>query len=73
MTLFSSRDIRDAKITSSPIIYHIRIIEQKSTIRESEVSGIYSGWWLRENKVTRKISVLQYIEQCFRERTIDFE
>ena len=58
-TLFS--DHRDAKIKSSSIIYHERIIEQKRTIRESKVSGIYSGWWPRENKVTGKISVLQYV------------
>ena len=29
--------------------------------RENEVSWIYSGWWLCENRVTRKTSVLQYI------------
>ena len=36
------------------------------TNRENKVSWINLGWWPRENKVTRIISVLQYLETKFK-------
>ena len=62
-TLFrlNSREHRDARIKSSPIISNERNIEEYMTNRENKVSWINLGWWPRENKVTRIISVLQYI------------
>ena len=57
----NSREHRDAKIKSSPIISYATIKEEYMTNRENKVSWINIGCWPRENKVTRIISVLQYV------------
>ena len=59
----NSREHRDAKIKSSPIISNVRNIEEYMTNRENKVSWIHLGWWPRENKVSRIISILQYIKK----------
>ena len=55
-----SREHRDAKIKSSPIISNIMTIEEDMKKRENKISCLYPWQWPRENKVTRIISVLQY-------------
>ena len=45
--------------TDPDLVSYVGIKEQEMTNRESKVSWIYFGWWPRENKVTRIISVVQ--------------
>ena len=58
----NSREHRDAKIKSLPIISNVSVIEQDLTNCENVVSWKHAGWWPRENKVTRIISILQYVK-----------
>ena len=63
ITLFSRKFarpvIRENKVHAN--ISHVSIIVQEVNNRENKVSWINPKSWARENKVTGKISVLQYV------------
>ena len=60
-TLFSRKFARSLRRENMVLTnnFNVRIIKQNLTNRENKASWIYLGWWPRENKVTRIISVLQ--------------